>query len=160
MMSWDQSIVLAALLLGSGAATTCDRWFAISVLWLNFSATSALDSSPLAVGVVDIASVAALLWSQVRRNYVIAAIFLVMIVLYRFEQQLGRIGLYDIVNLLACIQYVVLGSGGFGKLYGSIQFFIRRMCGFDTRHSMGGGRYHTGSGSNDMGSNKKRGVQK
>lgn len=159
-MGWDQSIVLAALLLGSGAATTSDRWLAISVMWMNFGATYALDDFPLAVGVVDIVSIAALLWSRVRRNYVIAAIFLVMVVLYRFEEQLGRGVLYDIVNLLACLQYVVLGSGGFGKLYGNIQFFVRRMCGFDTRHSMGGGRHHTGSVPDNLGSNKKRGVQK
>lgn len=159
-MTWDQSIVLAALLMGSCAATTCDRWLVISVMWLNFGATYALDEFPLAVGVVDIVSVAALIWSRVRRNYVVASIFLVMIVLYRFEQQLGRGALYDIVNLLACIQYVVMGGGGFGKLYGNIQFLVRRLCGFDPSYPVGRRSDRSGGDRGNLGSNKKRGVPK
>ncbi len=160
MMGWDQGIIFAALLFCSLAAMTQDRWTAIFVLWMNFGATLALYASPFAVGVVDIASAAILLWSRDRRNYIIAGVFAAMIATYRFEAQLGIVATYDIVNLLAVCQYLVMGGGCFGRLYGSIQLSLRHLFGVDSRnsHSRRGDFYR--SGQDPVAGNKEHGVSK
>ena len=123
-MGFDQIIVLTALLIGSGAAVVKDRWLVVIVMWMNFGSTLALYSNPLAVGVLDISCVAVLLRFGSRRDYIVVCLFVAMICSYRFEEQLGRVALYDIVNVLACLQCIVIGGGGFGELFRNVRFTV------------------------------------
>ncbi len=159
-MNWDQTLVLLVLILSSGAGAVKDRWLLVTVLWMNFSATFVLDDLPIAVGVVDMMSAAILLKFGSKREYYVVAIFAAMIVIYRFEQQLGRVLLFDIVNLMACAQFTIMGGGGFGQLYRNIQSLIRDLRRTDSCDPVGARRDGGAGDQGNLDVNKKCGVSK
>lgn len=159
-MHWDQAIILLALVTASGAALVNDRWLLVAVMWMNFSATVTLMASPMAVGVTDIVSATVLLWLGSKRDYIVASLFIVMVVLYPFAEQLGRVVLYDIVNLLAIVQCIVMGRGGFSGLLRCILSFVRDLRGINHIYSPYRGDYTNRGDKGSVGCNKERGIQK
>lgn len=157
-MHWTQIIYLLLLLIGSGAAITKDRWLLVTVMWMNFAGTFALADIPMAVGIWDIACASTLVWFGSKRERVVAALFVTMVVLYKFDEQLGRATLYAIVDLIAYAQVVVIGGGGFGELLRNIRSSLRDMRGSNPSHTVGAGPDPARSHQRDMGGDQKRGV--
>jgi len=110
------------------------------------------------VGVLDIVCATVLLWLGSRIDYIIAAIFVAMALVYRFEVQLGRVALYDVVNVMACVQFVVMGSGGFGELFRNLRSSIRNMRSPYFSNSVGSRDDASGSPHGDMAGDQERGI--
>lgn len=157
-MHWTQVIYLGLLLICSGAAISRDRWLLVVIMWMNFSGTFALSDVPFAVGTLDISCAAALIAFGSYRERIIAALFVPMVLLYVFEEQLGRAMLYGIIDIIAYTQMSIMGAGGFGSTARSIRdalFGMRRPA---DSLPLGGGRDSLGRSSGDMGGAKERRV--
>lgn len=157
-MHWTQTLYLLLLLIGSGAAITKDRWLLATVMWMNFAGTFALAEAPMAVGIWDIACASVLVWFGSKRERVVAALFVAMVVLYKFDEQLGRATLYAIVDFIAYAQIAVIGGGGFGELLRNVRSSLRNMHRPNPGHFVGSGPDAARSHQRDMGGDKKRGV--
>ena len=159
-MHWTQIIYLGLLLIGSGAAITKDRWLLVVVLWMNFSGTIALHDAPVAVGVLDIVCASMLVGFGGRRDHIVASLFILMILLYQFEVQLGRVMLYTVVDVMAYAQIIVMGGGGFGELLRNARFTVRDLRRPASGHSMGQGRDAGGNPQRDLDGDQKSGIPK
>ncbi len=159
-MHWTQILYLGLLLASSGAAINRDRWVLVIVMWMNFSGTFTLESDPFAVGVLDIACAVVLtVWGE-RRGRIIAAIYVPMALLYRFEEQLGHATLYGIVDALAYAQMSVMGAGGFGSFARSLGNSLFGMHRPDSGVPVGGRRDDSGGTARSLEGVKERGVSK
>ncbi len=140
-MDWSQILYLLLLLIGSGAAVCKDRWFVVVVMWFNLGATVALTDNPFLVGIGDLITATLLVRFGDARASVVAALFVPMLVLYRFDEQLGHPLMYSLVDGFAYTQLVVIGGGGFGQLRRNIKFFIRDLFGVAGSATTGGRDY-------------------
>ena len=157
-MHWTQIIYILLLLIGSGAAVAKDRWLLVTVMWMNFAGTFSLADIPMAVGIWDIACASILVWFGSKRERVVAALFVAMVVLYKFDEQLGRATLYAIVDLIAYAQIVVIGGGGFGELLHNIRSSLRGVRHPNPGYTVGPGPDAPRSHQGNMVSDKERGV--
>lgn len=111
-MHWTQALYLG-LLCCALASSWCREWSArIAVVMLcNVAATMALASSPLAVGVADAASAAALIGGN-RRAQIVAMLFSVMVLIYvsAWAFHWENSTTYTIIDLIAYAQLGVIGG--------------------------------------------------
>lgn len=115
-MDWSQYIYLVLLLGGSGVAYFHDSKFIVAVMWVNFIATMELSGNPLMVAVADIAcAIAILSILRTKAAWTIAAIFGVMALIYPTSIIIGAAATYTIVDVLAYVQILAMGSTGFGN---------------------------------------------
>lgn len=150
-------LYLVLLIIGSGAAIAKDRWLLAVVLWINFGGTVSLADEPMAVGVLDLACAAVLVRFGSKRDYVVAALFAVMVAFYAMAGVLGKTAIYSIVDGLAYAQIFVIGSGGFGKLFTSLRRSVLAMLVPTFGGIVGFGGHSDIRPQDDMGGNKKRG---
>lgn len=111
-MHWTQALYLG-LLWAALVSSWRGEWSAriAAVMLCNLAATVALASSPLAVGVADAASAAALI-SGNRRAQIVATLFSVMICVYVSAWAFGweNSTTYTIIDLIAYAQLGVVGG--------------------------------------------------
>lgn len=127
-MHWTQALYLG-LLCAALASSWRGDWSAriAAVMLCNVTATMALASSPLAVGVADAASAAALINGN-RRAQIVATLFSVMIVFYVSAWGFGweNSTTYTIIDLIAYAQLGVIG--GLDRWTGSGDMASRSGC--------------------------------
>jgi len=115
-VDWSQYIYLFLLLVGSVAAYFHGSKFIVLVMWVNFLATMELSFDPLMVALVDLASAWAILMVvQNRAAFTIAALFCVMALIYPTSVLIGVSATYTLVDILAYVQILAMGSTGFGR---------------------------------------------
>jgi len=115
-VDWSQYIYLFLLLVGSVAAYFHGSKFIVLVMWVNFLATMELSFEPLMVALVDLASAWAILMVvQNRAAFTIAALFCVMALIYPTSVLIGVSATYTLVDILAYVQILAMGSTGFGR---------------------------------------------